>query len=73
MVFPVSRSHIRAVLSQDPVASREPSGEKETELTTPGCPVRVMMVFPDLKSHIRAVLYLDPVAIREPSGEKETE
>jgi hypothetical protein len=54
---PVSASHIRMVLSQDPEMMRRPSGEQATDHTAPLCPSRGSpTAAPVSASHIRMVL-----------------
>ena len=67
--MPVAASQIRAVLSQDPVATLLPSGDQATLLTTRPCPSSARTSSPVVASQIRAVLSQDPVATRLPSGD----
>ncbi len=66
-------SHRRAVLSDDPVSTRMPSGLKATELTEPSCPLKARISLPVAASHRRAVSSNDPVSTRMPSEPKATE
>ena len=65
---PVRASHTRAVLSEPPVTTRDPSGLNAAERTASVCPLRASSSAPVLASHTRAVLSSLAVTTRAPSG-----
>ena len=67
---PVPASHNRAVLSDDAVTTRVPSGEKAADPTTRSCPLNTAITAPLPASHKRAVLSHDEVTTSLPSGKR---
>jgi hypothetical protein len=65
---PLERSHTRTDLSDEPVASENPSGLNNTLLTQPERPSKVALHCPLAKSHARAVVSIEPVASERPFG-----
>ena len=72
MGTPEVLSHSLTLLSTDPKANREPSGENDKAITPLGQPLKVAMSAPVVPSHNLTVLSFDPEASREPSGENDT-
>ena len=70
--MPVAASQSRAVLSKDPVRTREPSGENATAVTEAVCPARVVTALALSASQSRAVLSPEPVRTLLPSGANAT-
>ena len=70
--MPILASHIRAVLSKDPVATHLPSGDQATLQTRSPCPSSARTTSPVVASQIRAGLSQDPVATCLPSGDQAT-
>ena len=68
-----AKSHTRTLLSSDPDTTRDPSGENDTENTSPVCPSSVFISSPDDASHTRTLLSHDPDTMRDPSGENDTD
>src|SRR5271166_88273 len=64
---PVAASHTRAVLSEDTVATRLPSGLKAALETISPCRIGLPIGAPVAASHTRAVLSVDAVTTRAPS------
>ena len=73
-------SHSRMLLSHEADSTEmfneaearvRPSGEKSTLLTTPVCPVRVVLRCPDVISHTRTLPSEKAEARERPSGEKD--
>src|SRR5262249_39322336 len=70
---PLSASHIRSVLSAEPLTIFKPSGDQATEDTPATCPVSVRRRVPESASQILIVLspYGPPtLARRAPSGDQ---
>ena len=61
-------SRMRAVLSDDAVTMRDPSGLNAAEFTGPSSPLRTRISLPVAASQMRAVLSHDAVTMRDPSG-----
>ena len=70
--MPVAASQIRAVSSQDHVATLLLSGDQATLLTTRPCPTSARTTSPVVAFQIRAVLSSEPVATLLPSGDQAT-
>ena len=66
--MPESASQTRAVLSNEAVMTRLPSGLNAAELTHSVCPSREARVLPESASQTRAVLSCEAVTTRLPSG-----
>ena len=64
--------HLRRPV-RTPRASRRPSGDQDTDLSPPMCPVRARSSRPTAASQTRAVPSSLPVASRVPSGDQATE
>lgn len=73
MRVPEAISHILTVVSHDPDASLDPSGEKAIQLIRFEWPVKIAVHAPEAVSQIRAVSSSDPDASFDPSGEKAAE
>ena len=70
---PVAASQTRAVLSEDAVTMRDPSGLKAAYVIPPSWPLRTPIAVPVAASQTRAVLSEDAVTMRDPSGLKAAE
>ena len=70
--IPVAKSQSRAVVSDDPLARRIPSGEKVTVAIAPSWASSRSISVLVAKSQTRTVASEDPVASFVPSGEKAT-
>jgi hypothetical protein len=68
MDSPVLASHTRAVLSEEAVTMRNPSGLNTALRTGPLCSLRILSGSPLLASQILAVLSSEAVTTRVPSG-----
>ncbi len=73
MRWPVIPFQIRTVLSEQPLASRVPSGLQHTERTSSTCHSSRCSSFPVLPFQIRTVLSEQPLASRVPSGLQHTD
>ena len=68
---PEAQSHNLTLLSLDPEASRDPSGENNKDVIQCEWPSRVAIGILEAPSHNLTVLSCDPKASRDPSGEND--
>ena len=69
--LPLDTSHSHTLPSRPPLAKIEPSGENDTEYTSPSWPLSMVFCLPLDTYHNRTLLSRPPLAKIEPSGEND--